>query len=198
MAERRTQAERRAATRSALVEAGRELFATRGFADVGTEDIVKAAGVTRGALYHHFDNKTELFAEVYEQIERDVVAEYSIEELTGADPFAALAGGAAQFLQSSLDPELQQVALIDGPSVLGWERWREVQTRYGLGLIEAALGAAIEAGQVKPLPLEELAGAMFGTLIEAALIVSRADDQQAALERMALVLASLMEGLRAD
>lgn len=194
-APRRTQAERRAATRAALIAAGRELFAARGYEHVGTEEIVAAAGVTRGALYHHFDGKRGLFAAVFEQVEAELVERFSLEDLTGADPFAALAGGVAQFLELSLDVELQQIALLDGPAVLGWEEWHEIESRYGLGLVRAGIDAAVAAGQIRELPAAELASALLGALIEAALYVARAEDQAAAKANMTLSLSALLEGL---
>jgi AcrR family transcriptional regulator len=195
MAERRTQAERRAATRAALVEAGRRLFAERGFAAVGTEELVAAAGVTRGALYHHFEGKVGLFAAVYEAVEAELIANFSLDDLAGTDPLGALRGGIGQILELSLDASSQRIALIDAPAVLGWEAWREVQVRHGLGLLEAGVSAAIEAGQLRSLPVEELAGVLFGALIEAALYVARAPDQNDAMARMQAVLEALLDGL---
>jgi len=196
MSERRTQAERREATRAALIAAGRELFAARGYDAVAAEELVVAAGVTRGALYHHFDGKRGLFDAVFERVESELVGRFSFEELTGADPFSALAGGIDQFLDLSLDLEMQRITLLDGPAVLGWERWHELEARYGLGLIEAGLQAAIEAGQIRRLPVPELATSLLGALIEAALMVARAEDPEAARERSAAVLRALLEGLR--
>ncbi|MGI8726101.1 MAG: TetR/AcrR family transcriptional regulator [Solirubrobacterales bacterium] len=196
MPERRTQAERREATRSLLLDAGRSLFATRGYDAVGTEELVEQAGVTRGALYHHFDGKRGLFAAVFESVEQELIEGFPVEKLVGDDPFAALQAGIGEFLELSLDHELQRITLLDAPAVLGWEQWHEVQTRYGLGLIRAGVGAAIDAGQLQDLPADELAGALLGALIEAALYVSRSSDQDAALERMRPVLGALLEGLR--
>lgn len=197
MSARRSQAERREATRAALVVAGRTLFASRGYDAVGTEELVVAAGVTRGALYHHFDGKRGLFEVVFEEVERDLVGRFSFEEFTGADPFSALVGGIDQFLALSLDLEMQQITLLDGPAVLGWERWHELEARYGLGLIAAGLGAAMDAGQIRELPVDELATSLLGALIEAALMVARAEGPEGARERAAQVLRALLEGLRA-
>lgn len=196
MSERRTQTERRELTRGALIAAGRALFASRGYDGVGTEEIVAEAGVTRGALYHHFDGKRGLFKAVYEAVEEELIENFPVAELVGADPYGALSSGIAAFLELSLDQELQRITLLDAPAVLGWEQWHEVQVRYGLGLIVAGLGAAIDAGQIRALPVEELANALLGALIEAALYVSRSDDQPAAMERMRDVLEALLAGLR--
>ena len=196
MSARRTQAERREATRGALIHAGRRLFASRGYESVATEELVAAAGVTRGALYHHFDGKRGLFDAVFERVEQELTGRFSFEELTGADPFTALAGGIDQFLDLSLDIEMQQITLLDGPAVLGWERWHELEARYGLGLIEAGLRAAMDAGQVRELPVSELATSLLGCLVEAALMVARADDPEAARRRAGEVLIAILEGLR--
>ena len=160
-------------------------------------ELVAEAGVTRGALYHHFDGKKGLFAAVYESIEEELVASFPFERMAAGDAFAVLHAGIGEFLELSLDAGIQQIALIDAPSVLGWEAWHEVQRRYGLGIIEAGLTAAIEAGQIKPLPVRALADALLGALIEAALSVARAEDPRAAITDSKAVLEGLLEGLRA-
>src|SRR3954449_12712549 len=116
---------RSTATRASLVAAARPLFAARGFADVGTEEIVRAAGVTRGALYHQFADKTELFAAVFEEVEREVTERIAQGAFGGgaSTPFAALESGAEQFLAVCSEPEVQRILLLEAPSVLGWERW---------------------------------------------------------------------------
>jgi AcrR family transcriptional regulator len=197
MAERRTQEQRRAATRGALLEAGRRLFAERGFESVGSEEICAAAGVTRGALYHHFDGKRGLFAAVFEAIEAELVASFDFSGLEGSDPLGVLLAAVDQFLDLSLDSEVQRIALLDGPAVLGWDDWYEVEKRHGLGLIEGALTAASEAGQLQPVPVPELALMLLGALIEAALQLARAGDQEVAKERTGEALRALLEGLRA-
>src|SRR5215469_8264858 len=120
-------AQRSQETRDALIETARRLFAERGYSEVGTEEIVRAAGVTRGALYHHFAGKTQLFEAVYEQVERELVEDIAATVATSAsDPLDALRAGANAFLEACEDPAIQRIALLDAPSVLGWERWREV------------------------------------------------------------------------
>jgi AcrR family transcriptional regulator len=192
----RTQSERSAATREALIAAARELFAERGYAAVGTEEIVRKAGLTRGALYHQFAGKRELFEAVYETIEREVTERIAADALVGSDPLEALRAGARAFLDHCLEPEVQRIVLIDAPSVLGWERWREIGARYGLGLIEAALQAAIDAGAISPAPVKPLAHVLLGALDEAAMAVARADDPAAASDEMDVVLGRMLDGLR--
>lgn len=194
---RRTQAERSEATRGALVAAARPLFAEKGYAAVGTEEIVRAAGVTRGALYHHFGGKRDLFEAVYEQIEAELAERIAAGALAGnaASPLEAMRAGADMFLQACTEPEAQRIVLLDGPSVLDWDRWREIAARYGLGLIEASLEAAIEAGAIRAQPVRPLAHVLMGALDEAAMLVARADDPERMREEVGRTLDSLLDGL---
>jgi AcrR family transcriptional regulator len=195
---RRTQAERSEATRAALIGTARRLFAERGYSGVGTEEIVRAAGVTRGALYHHFDGKAGLFRAVFEQIEAELAERFAAEALSEPDPWDALAAGVDLFLEVCREPEVRQVALLDAPSVLGWTTWREIESRYSLGLIQAGLQSLIDAGIAAPQPIDPLAHAMLGMLTEAGLYVAGADDAEAAREEMGRVLRGALEGLRAS
>ncbi|WP_029113921.1 TetR/AcrR family transcriptional regulator [Mycobacterium sp. URHB0044] len=194
---RRTQAERTAATRARLLEAGRQLFATHGYAAVSTQAIVDAAGVTRGALYHQFDDKTGLFAEVYEEVERDLVTNISTRIVAAEPPdqLAAMRVGARLFLEECSVPHVQRIALIDAPAVLGWARWREVGMKYGLGVIEAMLAQAMADGVIPTQPLRPTAHVLLGALDEAALYVSRADDSAKALEQMYEVCERVISGI---
>jgi AcrR family transcriptional regulator len=174
---RSQQTERSEATRASLIETARELFAERGYAAVGTEEIVRAAGVTRGALYHHFEDKRALFEAVYEDVERRLTEQLAaVAAASAADPLSALRAGAEAFLDACEDPAVQRIALVDAPSVLGWERWREIGMRYGLGLVRGTIEAAIEAGEVEPQPAEPLAHLLLGAIDEGALLVARAND----------------------
>jgi AcrR family transcriptional regulator len=194
---RRTQAERSAATRGALVAAARRLFAERGYAAVGTPEVAAAAGVTRGALYHQFAGKADLFLAVYEQVEQEVTARIGelMASAGASDPLAALTAGAEAFLEACTEPEVQQIALLDAPAVLGWEQWRAVGLNYGLGMTEAALRAAIDAGQIGEQPVRPLAHVLLGALDEAALYVARAEDPEAAREEMRPLFARIVRGL---
>ncbi|HET8861765.1 MAG TPA: helix-turn-helix domain-containing protein [Solirubrobacterales bacterium] len=196
---KRTQAERSEATRDALIEAARALFAERGYAEVGTEEIVRAAGVTRGALYHHFDGKRQLFEAVYERIEAELARQIASGALeTGAAaPLEAMRAGAEMFLQACTEPEAQRIVLLDGPSVLGWDRWREIAAEHGLGLIEATLRAAIEAGAIAEQPVRPLAHVLMGALDEAAMLVARAEDPARMREEVGRTLDALLAGLSA-
>lgn len=195
---KRTQTERSEATREALVEAARVLFAEHGYAGVGTEEIVRAAGVTRGALYHHFDDKRELFAAVYERVEVELAERIAAGALAAnaESPLEAMRAGAEMFLAACTEPAVQQIALLDGPAVLGWDRWREIAAEHGLGLIEASLQVAIEAGAIVAQPVRPLAHVLMGALDEAAMLVARAEDPEQARAEVGGTLDLLLNGLR--
>jgi AcrR family transcriptional regulator len=186
------------ATRATLVATARELFAERGYANVSTEEIVAAAGVTRGALYHQFDDKAALFRAVFEEVEGELAQRLAGEALTRDDPWEAQLAGLDAFLAASAEEkEIQQIALLDAPSVLGWETWREIEAQYGLGLVMAGLRNLIELGLVPEQPVESTAHAILGAVAEAGLYVARADDRAAARAEMSGVLRRMVEGLRA-
>ncbi len=198
-AERRTQAERSEATREALIGAARSLFAERGYAGVGTEEIVRAAGVTRGALYHHFGGKRDLFEVVYERVEAELAQRIASGALDAgaAAPLEAMRAGAEMFLQACTEPEAQRIALLDGPSVLGWDRWREIAAEHGLGLIEGTLQAAVDAGAIPEQPVRPLAHVLMGALDEAAMLVARAEDPEAMRTEVGHTLDRLIAALSA-
>lgn len=193
---KRTRAEQGEATRAALMATGRRLFTERGFFGVSAEEIVRAAGVTRGALYHHFDGKPGLFRAVLEELESEVSARFANEALSKPDPWEAMAAGLEMFLDICREPEVRQLALIDAPSVLGWTAWREMEARHSLGLIRLGLANLIEAGITREQPIDPLAHAILGMLTEAGLYVASADDPEAAREEMGQVLRRMLEGLR--
>lgn len=192
-------AQRSEATRSALVAAARTLFAARGYAGVGTEEIVRAAGVTRGALYHHFrGGKKDLFYAVAEAVEGELVQQIASGALSAPDPYEALERGAEAWLVACTDPEVQRITLLDAPSVLGWEEWRALGERYGLGVLEAALAAAMDAGALARAPTRPLAHLLLGALDEAGLVVARSDDVEATRDEMSALLRRLLAGLRPE
>jgi AcrR family transcriptional regulator len=176
------------ATRRLLVAAARTLFGERGYAGVGTEEIVRAAGVTRGALYHQFRDKADLFAAVAEQVEAEIVNRVVEGAVGAADPVEELSMGMRLFLDACADPEVERIILLDAPAVLGWEAWRDLAARYGLGLVQAALQAGIEAGAIIPQPVAPLAHVLIGALDEGALYVAGAEDPDMARQECAAIL----------
>lgn len=193
---RRTQADRTATTRAALVRAGRRLFAEPGFARVGTETIVSAADVSRGALYHHFADKTELFATVLDQVECEVAEELKAMLLTADGDFVEILTRAVEgWLQASERPEVQRIVLLDGPSVLGWTRWREICQFHILGLVQAALTQAVADGHADPLPVKPLGHVLLAVADEAAMYVASATDKEQARDDMVMITRRLLGSL---
>jgi AcrR family transcriptional regulator len=193
----RTKAGQTEATTAALLTAARALFAEHGYAGVGTEEIVQRAGVTRGALYHHFKRgKEELFRAVLVQLSAEVVQQVAVVAGSIEDPFEALVAGADAFLDACARPDVQRIMLVDGPSVLGWEVWRAIDADHGLGLLELALQRAMDAGRLLPAPTKAVAHVLAGALDEAAMVVARADDVDVARAEMGQTVRRLLEGLR--
>jgi AcrR family transcriptional regulator len=194
---KRTQVERSEATRAALIRAARELFGERGYGDVGTEEIVGRAGVTRGALYHQFDDKRDLFRAVVVSLEEQVIARVALEATTGAatagDVLRKVVGA---WLDVCEDPVVNRVLLLDAPGVLGWEEWRAIGEQFGLGTAMALLGQAMDEGSIARQPVRPLAHVVIGALDEAALYVARAEDRATARAEMDAVLARIIDGLR--
>ena len=187
------------ATRAALLATGRRLFAAHGYAGTATETLVAEAGVTRGALYYHWADKRALFEAVFEDIERELI-EHLLEALgsAGDDPVALLRRGVEVFLDACLDPAVQRIALLEAPAVLGWERYREIEQAYGLGVARTALQTAMDAGALRPLPIEALAHVLFGGLVEAALFMAAAPDQRRARREVGAALAGVIDGITSD
>ncbi|HWW90600.1 MAG TPA: TetR/AcrR family transcriptional regulator [Solirubrobacteraceae bacterium] len=184
------------ATRAALIATARALFAARGYAGVGTEEIVRTAGVTRGALYHHFAGKKELFEAVYEDVERQLVEQIAASAVSSAtDPLEALHAGAQAFLDACEDPAVQRIALVDAPSVLGWEQWREIGLRYGFGLVRSTVEAAMDAGLIERQPVDALSHLLLGAIDEGAMLIARADDGGTTREEVGATVKRLLEAL---
>jgi AcrR family transcriptional regulator len=196
---RRTQGERTAQTRAALIAAARRLFGAEGFTEVGAERIARQAGMTRGALYHQFADKADLFAAVLDEVEAEIARRVAdaVAGLDPADTTGMLLAGADAWLDASAEPDLQRIVLLDGPSVLGWDRWREICLRHTVGLIAALLQDGIDRGSLTPQPVQALTHVLVGAVDEAALYIARADDGAAARADMDLVLHRLTLALAA-
>ena len=189
--------ERGEATRAQIVRTARELFSTRGYAAVGTNELVERAGVTRGALYHHFREKRDVFRAVYEHVEQELVERTAARMRGVDDPWEMLVTGTRAFFDACTDPALRQIGLIDGPVVLGWQEWREIGRRYAFGLVTFGLQNAMDAGVLRRADVEQLAHLLFGALGEATMVLASADDPEAARRRVEDTLLLLLEGLRA-
>ena len=194
---RRTQEERSAATRDALIAAARTLWGQRGYAEVGTPEIATAAGVTRGAMYHQFADKAALFREVVEVVEQDVMARMAVvvAESGASTPAEAVRAAVDAWLDVSGDPEVRQLILLDAPSVLGWAGFRDVAQRYSLGMTEQMLTEAIRAGELAEQPVRPLAHVLIGALDEAAMVIATADDPDRTRDETREVLHRLIDGM---
>jgi AcrR family transcriptional regulator len=184
-----------AATRAALLVAGRERFGDPGYAETSTEDLAAAAGVTKGALYHHFSGKDELFRAVYEQVKREITEQVAPSFLE-QDPWQALVDGCNATLDANLDPQVRRIVMIDGPSVLGWEAVRDVELRYGAVVLRGALRKAMNVGVIERQPLPPLAQMLNGALGEACTFIAAAPDPDVAREEVGRVVVRILEGLR--
>ena len=193
----RTKAEQREASTASLLQAARELFTERGYAAVSTEEIVQRAGLTRGALYHHFrGGKEDLFKAVLVQLSAETSRAVASAARAKDDPWEALVAGIDAFLDACATPEVQRIVLVDGPSVLGWDVWRAIDADYSHGLVESALRRAVESGSLIDQPTDALAHVLLGALHEAATVVARADDPAEARAEMGRMIGRLLEGLR--
>jgi AcrR family transcriptional regulator len=189
-------AEQSELTRGALVEAARALFSRRGYAAVSTEEIVQAAGVTRGALYHHFKDKQDLFTAVVERVEQDILERVAAAAIAETDPWEQQRVAVGAFLDVCLDPAVQRIVLTDAPSVLGLTAWREIEARYGLALVRAGLQLVMQAGLIEQQPLEPLAHMLLGAMAEGGLLIARAEDPVAARREVGDSLDRILQGLR--
>ena len=193
---RSRKAEQSEATRAALVAAARELFATKGFAETSTEEIVQGAQVTRGALYHHYRDKEDLFRAVVEELEEELARRTLKAALRGSTPLERIQLGFADYLDACLEQSVQRICLIEGPSVLGWDKWLEIDERYMFKPVETGLRQAIEAAEIDDQPTDTLAHLLFGAASQAALVVARASKPRKARANAGAALHRLIEGLR--
>ena len=189
-------------TRQALVDAARALFTEQGYAATGTEEIVAAARVTRGALYHHFHDKTDLFRAVMEQIAREVAEHLIDAELSRpaapspADAWDEVRDGLRAFLDLCVvTDDFQRIVLVEGPAVLGHEAWDELVARHGSNLLAQWLSRAVEQGRIAPVPIQPLTRLLIAMISESSLYIARADDRPAARAAMGTVLDRLLAGL---
>ena len=192
-----TQAERTEATRGRLIATARRLFANKGFAGTSTEEILGAAAVSRGALYHHFPSKTDLFQATFEAVEDEVTARI-VQAATGAgetDPMKILERGFDAFLDQCVNPEVQRIVMLDGPTVLGWDTWHELDERYAFGTLKTVLTLAADSGRIERTAVEPLSHLLLGAIMQAGMVVARADTPAVAKAAMAESFGRLISAL---
>jgi AcrR family transcriptional regulator len=191
-----TQAERRASTVGAITRAAKALFAARGFATTPVDEIVTRAGVTKGAFYHHFGSKEDVFAAVLHETQEALVARVLADAAKGTDALDRLKRGCRAFLVACTDPEVQRIVLLDGPAVLGWEKWREIDSRYFGALFAQGLGQAMEERLLARRPVDPLVQLLLGASTEAAMVCARSRTPKKELAALMGGLEALLDGLR--
>ena len=192
-----TQAERTEATRGRLISTARRLFAEKGFAATSTEEILGEAAVSRGALYHHFASKTDLFRAAFEAVEDDLTAQI-LAAAAGSgetDPLRILELGFDAFLDQCVNPEVQRIVMLDGPTVLGWDTWHELDERYAFGTIKTVLTMAAQLGRIDETAVEPLSHLLLGAIMQAGMVVARADDPAVAKRAMSETFARIISAL---
>jgi AcrR family transcriptional regulator len=186
------------ATRRALLDAAAQAFEERGFAEASLDDIAGAARLTKGALYHHFASKQELFRAVFEEVEAEMIE--AVRRASGGepDPWRRLLAGINAFLDVCLTPRYRRIALEEGPGALGWHRWREIDEQYSLWLVRAPLARLMTAGVLRRQPVDLLARLLLAALTEAGMAVAGAENPEAARREVEGLVVELLSGLRTD
>jgi AcrR family transcriptional regulator len=186
-----------AQTRESLVRAGRKLFGEKGFRQTSVEDLARAARVTTGALYHHFPTKTALFEAVFEYAHTELTAASMAAAQDATDDLDVLARGLETFLDAMLEPDIQRILILDGPGVLGLERFTELDERYAFAVIVAGLRAATEAGALRVDDPETVTRLLFGALNRGAMLIANSEDPVATRQAVGLSMRALMAGFAA-
>lgn len=169
-------------TRRHVLEVATRLFAKNGYERTSIEDVLAATELSRGALYYHFPSKEKLFEAVLEALEGEVAEALRRASQGIADPVEALRAGCDAFLKMAADSSVRQIILIDAPAAVGWEKWREIDSRHGFGMMKGSVQAAAAAGRIRPEFVDAFAHMLLAGLMEIALVIARADNSRAALK----------------
>lgn len=183
------------ATRAALVTAARELFGEQGFAETSTDEVVVRAGVTKGALYHHFAGKEDLFRAVFEQVQLEV-SDAAVVAFLGPDSWEALVRGCALWVEAHRDPAVRRIVMQDARAVLGWEEVRAIETRFAAVALRGALRKAMHAGVITRQPLRPLSLLLMGALGEACLYIAEAEDPTVATQEVDALITTALSAFR--
>jgi AcrR family transcriptional regulator len=183
------------ATRERLLSSARDLFGERGYEATSIDAVLEKSGVARGALYHHFASKAELFDAVAEEVFVEIAEQTAAAGRGSTDPLERLRAGSHAWLVMALDPAVQRIALLDPPTVLGWRRWRELDEQYTLGGLRGALSRLARDGRIPHGQAELLAYMLLAALNEAALFIAGADDEQRAVAAGKATIDTLLDRL---
>ena len=183
-------------TAAHLVAIARKHFKTRGYSSTALEDIAKEAGMTRGAVYHHFDGKKGLFLAVFTDAQADIANRIIEVDKSGLPIWDRFISCNRIFLETCLDSDLQKIVLIDAPAVLGWDEWRKIDEAITLGILRSHLKELIDKGIIKPLPLEPLTHAISGANNEVLLWIAQSDDPKKAFDEALSIINEFLWSLR--
>jgi len=189
-------AEQSKETQDRLIRVARELFTESGYPGTSMEDLVARAGLSRGALYHQYQDKKDLFRAVFENVEQDLGQKIAMAAGAQADPWEQLRAGAAAMLEAASDPAVRRIVLVDGPAVLGWQEWRRIDGQYSLAMVRMVIEVNIAAGNIASQPIEPLAHLLVGAINEAALAVANADAPEQARTAFAEAIDRVLDALR--
>jgi AcrR family transcriptional regulator len=183
------------ATRRHIVATATKLFAKAGYEAVSIERVLEKTGVSRGALYHHFDSKAALFEAVLEGMEEKIALEIREASRGIADPVSAMRKGCDAWIELSRKPAIRQIVLIDAPAVLGWEKWREIDARFGFGLLQASLKNAASLGRIEHTKVPLVAHVLLASLMEVVLVIARSENPEQEARLAKLVIGELIDKL---
>ncbi|WP_188067872.1 TetR/AcrR family transcriptional regulator [Brevibacillus brevis] len=191
-----SKAEQKQQTMQKLIEVAREMFSKKGYADAAMEDIVKQAGVTRGALYHNFGSKEGLFEAVLASVQQEIGERVEAEAAKSEEPWQQLILGCLAFVSSAVEQRNKRILLIDGPSVIGWEKWRRMDEENSMRHLREQLQTIQEQGYLRPVSIDALTHLLSGAMNEAVLWISETPDQEKSLEEISAAMTLLLEGYR--
>jgi len=192
-----SKAEQKRFTVERLTAVARTFFSEKGYAETAMEDLVKEAGLTRGALYHHFGGKEGLFRAVLESVQQEIGGRVEAEAATSDDPWRQLLLGCRAFVAAAVEPRNRRILLVDGPSVLGWNVWRGMDEANSMSLLGEQLEQMLEAGLLKPVSIPALTHLLSGAMNEAALWLAQSPEPEHSLDETTAALELLLEGFRA-
>lgn len=192
-----SKAEQKRTTIRKLMEIGREYFSSQGYADAAMEDMVKEAGLTRGALYHHFGNKEGLFLAVFESVQKEIAERVEREAAKSDDPWEQLLRGCLAFVTAAVEDQNRRILLIDSPSVLGWETWRKMDEQNSMRLLREQLHFMEQQGCLKPVSIDALTHILSGAMNEAVLWVAQMPDQEKSLQDVQATISLMLDGYKA-
>jgi AcrR family transcriptional regulator len=185
------------ATRQHIVSVAMTLFTDQGYEATSVETVLARSGVSRGALYHHFDSKEALYTAVLEAVEARIAKVTAEASRHAGDPLEALRAGCGAWVDLGRDPAVRQIVLLDAPAVVGWQKWRDIDGRFGFGQLKGGLKNAAKAGRIRPELVETMAHILLAALLEVALLIARASDPDAATRTGRAALDELLDRLLA-